>query len=106
LLAQRHPLITSSGSDLEHFSLSAGEVARLSRDGGCERIDGPDPSRPVAGASDIPGLRFRAEHRFTVPKVDEKLSQRPVDLGVQTLELIEPSEGRTKSGVRTKKVPP
>ena len=56
---------------------------------------------------------FQTLHRFTVPKVDEKPSQRPVDLGVLTLELIDPSEVRTKkigvptkSGVPTKKIPP
>ena len=27
-------------------------------------------------------------HRFTVPKVHEKLSQRPVDLGVLTMEAV------------------
>jgi len=29
-------------------------------------------------------------HRFTVPKVNEKLSQRPVDLGTLTLQTARP----------------
>jgi uncharacterized GH25 family protein len=46
----------------------------------------------------IPGRRdaYVQSHRFTVPRVNEKLSQRPVDVGVLTLEPARRFQGAQK----------